>query len=216
MSPDRRILDELRIDRRPRRPRRRRGLLVLVAAAVLAGGGAFWYTMAQPGRPTVRTAVARAATDAAGASSVLDASGYVTPRRQATVSAKITGKVVEILIDSAGSVAHPHLLVGSKSFHDREEVETVRTALTAIEWPEDELSVYATMRGSLFAITDGVLDVLQCFLLGSTLGPAPPADQGMTRCNLRRYGEAQPCKSYTLRLQYSSYQKALLSRFTLT
>jgi ATP-dependent exoDNAse (exonuclease V) beta subunit len=51
----------------------------------------------------------------------------------------------------------PHLLVGSKSFHDREEVETIRTALTAIEWPEDELSVYATLRGSLFAIADGVL-----------------------------------------------------------
>ena len=51
----------------------------------------------------------------------------------------------------------PHLLVGSKSFHDREEVETVRTALTAIEWPEDELSVYATLHGSLFAIPDNIL-----------------------------------------------------------
>jgi ATP-dependent exoDNAse (exonuclease V) beta subunit len=51
----------------------------------------------------------------------------------------------------------PHLLVGSKSFHDREEVETVRTALTAVEWPEDELSVYATLRGSLFAVSDNVL-----------------------------------------------------------
>jgi ATP-dependent helicase/nuclease subunit A len=51
----------------------------------------------------------------------------------------------------------PHLLVGSKSFHHREEVETLRTALTAIEWPEDELSVFATLRGSLFAIPDGLL-----------------------------------------------------------
>ena len=38
----------------------------------------------------------------------------------------------------------PHLLVGGKSFHDREEVQTVRAALTAIEWPDDELSVFAT------------------------------------------------------------------------
>ena len=45
----------------------------------------------------------------------------------------------------------------AESFHDREEVETLRTALTAIEWPEDELSVYATLRGSLFAVTDDVL-----------------------------------------------------------
>ncbi|MGQ0723290.1 MAG: UvrD-helicase domain-containing protein [Candidatus Eiseniibacteriota bacterium] len=47
-----------------------------------------------------------------------------------------------------------HLLVGGRSFHDREEVETLRTALTAVEWPEDELSVFATLRGSLFAIGD--------------------------------------------------------------
>jgi ATP-dependent helicase/nuclease subunit A len=50
-----------------------------------------------------------------------------------------------------------HLLAGSKSFHHREEVETVRAALTAIEWPEDELSVFATLKGSLFAIPDEML-----------------------------------------------------------
>ena len=48
----------------------------------------------------------------------------------------------------------PHLLVGGKSFHDREEVQTIRSALTAIEWPDDELSVFATLKGSLFAILD--------------------------------------------------------------
>ena len=46
----------------------------------------------------------------------------------------------------------PHLLVGGKTFHEREEVDAIRTALTAIEWPEDELSVYATLHGPLFAI----------------------------------------------------------------
>ena len=51
----------------------------------------------------------------------------------------------------------PHLLVGSKSFHNREEVETLRIALTAIEWPEDELSLFATLKGSLFAIPDNLL-----------------------------------------------------------
>lgn len=50
-----------------------------------------------------------------------------------------------------------HLLAGSKSFHHREEVETLRAALTAIEWPDDELSVFATLKGSLFAIPDGAL-----------------------------------------------------------
>ncbi len=48
----------------------------------------------------------------------------------------------------------PHVLVGGKTFHDREEVETLRAALAAIEWPDDELSVFATLRGALFAIGD--------------------------------------------------------------
>jgi len=51
----------------------------------------------------------------------------------------------------------PHLLAGSKSFHHREEVETLRAALAAIEWPDDELSVFAALKGSLFAIADETL-----------------------------------------------------------
>ncbi|MCP4658976.1 MAG: UvrD-helicase domain-containing protein, partial [bacterium] len=51
----------------------------------------------------------------------------------------------------------PHLVVGGRSFHQREEVETIRAALTAVEWPDDELSVFATLRGSLLAIPDDLL-----------------------------------------------------------
>ena len=51
----------------------------------------------------------------------------------------------------------PHLLVGGKAFHDREEVGTLRAALAAVEWPDDELSVFAALRGALFAIGDDVL-----------------------------------------------------------
>ena len=50
-----------------------------------------------------------------------------------------------------------HLLVGSKSFHRREEVGTLRAALRAIEWPDDELSVFAVLRGSLYALRDDTL-----------------------------------------------------------
>jgi ATP-dependent exoDNAse (exonuclease V) beta subunit len=48
----------------------------------------------------------------------------------------------------------PHLLIGGRSFHNRAEIETLRAALAAIEWPDDELSVFATLRGALFAIGD--------------------------------------------------------------
>jgi len=51
----------------------------------------------------------------------------------------------------------PHLLVASRSFHQREEVETLRAASIAIEWPDDELAVYATLRGPLFSIPDNLL-----------------------------------------------------------
>ena len=47
--------------------------------------------------------------------------------------------------------------MGSKSFHRREEVGTLRAALRAIEWPDDELSVFAVLRGSLYAVLDDTL-----------------------------------------------------------
>ena len=51
----------------------------------------------------------------------------------------------------------PHVLVGGKSFHEREEVIALRSALAAIEWPDDALSVYATLRGPFFALADETL-----------------------------------------------------------
>jgi ATP-dependent exoDNAse (exonuclease V) beta subunit len=51
----------------------------------------------------------------------------------------------------------PHLLVGGSSFHEREEVEALRNALAAIERPDDEMSVFATLRGPLLAFSDAAL-----------------------------------------------------------
>src|SRR5205814_2436375 len=51
----------------------------------------------------------------------------------------------------------PHVLVGGRSYHSREEVQAMRTAAAAIEWPDDELSVFATLRGPLFAVGDDSL-----------------------------------------------------------
>jgi hypothetical protein len=63
-------------------------LLVLLAAGT-------WWLLAGRHAGTVRveTDIARKPPSAAAANSVLDASGYVVARRQATVSSKITGKV---------------------------------------------------------------------------------------------------------------------------
>jgi len=98
------LLEQLRIDRdgvRPGRSRRRR--LGLLALAALAVAGLVWVGVGRLQPPAVRTAVARAVREP-GAGSVLDASGYVTARRQATVSAKITGKITEVLIEEGQRV----------------------------------------------------------------------------------------------------------------
>ena len=51
----------------------------------------------------------------------------------------------------------PHVLVGGRAFHDREEISALTNVLTAVEHPEDEFSVYAVLRGPFFAFTDDVL-----------------------------------------------------------
>ncbi|MCA9629298.1 MAG: UvrD-helicase domain-containing protein, partial [Myxococcales bacterium] len=58
----------------------------------------------------------------------------------------------------------PHVLVGGRSFHGREEVMALRTALQAIEWPDDELMVYATLRGAFFALSDSELLEFKAFV----------------------------------------------------
>ncbi|MGH9140049.1 MAG: UvrD-helicase domain-containing protein, partial [Vicinamibacterales bacterium] len=65
--------------------------------------------------------------------------------------------VTRAYVDAIEARGVPHLLVGGKAFHGREEVETIRAALAAIEWPDDELSVFATLKGSLLAIDDELL-----------------------------------------------------------
>jgi RND family efflux transporter MFP subunit len=93
-------LDDLRIHR-PTTPTggSRTGLFVVIAAlVVLAAAAAWWLTRAKP--LAVQTAIAgEANTGAGGERTVLNASGYVVARREATVSSKITGKVVDVLIE---------------------------------------------------------------------------------------------------------------------
>jgi RND family efflux transporter MFP subunit len=101
------LLKELRIERRPGlQPKRRRWPWLLGGAAVLLG----LLVVFMGGRPVeVETAVARSAAEG-GPTSVLDASGYVTARRIATVSSKITGKVKDVLIEEGQRVSEGQVL----------------------------------------------------------------------------------------------------------
>ncbi len=62
--------------------------------------------------------------------------------------------VTRLYVEALESRGLTHLLVGGKAFHEREEVDALRTALTAIEWPDDALSVFATLRGPFFAVAE--------------------------------------------------------------
>lgn len=102
-------LDSLRIERRPEKEAGGRGKWVFLAV-ILAGlvtAAIFWFRPA-PGIE-VQTAVVRAASSGA-ATTVLNASGYVTARRQATVSSKFTGKVTEVLIEEGMLVEQDQVL----------------------------------------------------------------------------------------------------------
>ena len=81
----------------------------------------------------------------------------------------------------------PHVLVGGRSFHEREEVVAVRNALAAIEWPDDALSVYATLRGPLFAFHDE--DLLAFRHKFGALVPRPQTDRTAVADALALLGE---------------------------
>jgi len=67
---------------------------------LLAGFAVWWFFLrGQSGAIAVETETVRRPPSIAAANSVLDASGYVTARREATVSAETTGKVVEVMVE---------------------------------------------------------------------------------------------------------------------
>jgi len=101
MASDKPSLEGLRIDRTEiAEEERGRGRLWLVLAVLLIAFAAagWWLTRPRGAEVGVATAEQKAGGQAA-AGAVLNASGYVTARRQATVSSKITGKVVDVLVE---------------------------------------------------------------------------------------------------------------------
>jgi len=79
----------------------------LVVLAGLAGGiYAFWNQ-----KPVVEvTTVQKAPAGLGGREALLNASGYVTPRRRATIAAKITGRVTGVFFDEGTRVHEGQLL----------------------------------------------------------------------------------------------------------
>lgn len=110
MNPSKPTLDDLRIERSDKTESRSRFWPVAIVLIVLAlVAGLVWWLM-RPKAIEVRTVPARTASGPGLERTVLNASGYVTARRQATVSSKVTGKVVEVLIEEGKRVQEGQVL----------------------------------------------------------------------------------------------------------
>jgi RND family efflux transporter MFP subunit len=103
MSPDKQALDELRIDRGTNPGTKTPVVLLLFVVLILAAGAGLFIWHNRTDSPAVRTLVVRQPAGGEGLT-LLNASGYVTARREATVSSKVTGKVVEIKVEEGMKV----------------------------------------------------------------------------------------------------------------
>lgn len=101
------LLGQLRIDRSAPQAGvasgRRTWMIGAIVVLVALIGGAGWLALSGGAALPVHTVIAQPMGGGANAS-VLDATGYVTARRQATVSAQITGTLTEVLIEEGDHV----------------------------------------------------------------------------------------------------------------
>lgn len=108
------LLKELRIERHQREdhgsgPGRWPWIVGVIVLILLLIGVGSWWLLSHRAIP-VRTVAAVAAASDPGAGAVLQATGYVTARRQATVSAQLTGTLTEVLIEEGDRVKKDQIL----------------------------------------------------------------------------------------------------------
>ena len=107
-------LEALRIDRTAKAPRRASRWLWGIAgvgACLVVLAGLWWRSeMAAPVNTAAATPAPAQAAAPPASTSVLDASGYVVARRQATVSSKVTGRLAEVLVEEGQRIAAGQVL----------------------------------------------------------------------------------------------------------
>ena len=147
---DKATLADLKIDR-SNDEGASRGRLWLLGLAALVGLGVAAYFFAGPRAREVVVGVARIST--AGSATVLNASGYVTARRRATVSAKVTARVLEVLIEEGMEVKEGQIVarlddsnVGASFRLAEAEFRAARTSLeeTRVQLAESKLRLDRT------------------------------------------------------------------------
>jgi RND family efflux transporter MFP subunit len=103
-------LASLRIDQNARASTSRRGLwFALLLLAILIAAGWAWSSRVAP-IPVKAAAVVAQTGAGAAPGAILNASGYVTARRRATVSSKVTGKILEVFVEEGKAVRRGQVL----------------------------------------------------------------------------------------------------------
>src|SRR5262245_34178653 len=128
------LLKELRIDRSAvEAPARwpRWAAVGAIAAALIAGGA--WFALSGASALPVKTAVAQAMPSNGASASVLDATGYVTARRSATVSAQITGTLTEVLIEEGDRVKEGQVIARLDDSSQRAYLAQAQAQLHAVQ-----------------------------------------------------------------------------------
>ncbi|MBX3702772.1 MAG: efflux RND transporter periplasmic adaptor subunit [Steroidobacteraceae bacterium] len=128
------LLKQLRIDRDAGAgdaPSRRRLWVVVSAVALAVVAAAAWLLAREPALEVAVEPARAIVLAAGGGASVLDATGYVTARRQATVSAKITGKVREVRIEEGQQVREGDVLATLDDAEARAEAGLRRAQVAA-------------------------------------------------------------------------------------
>ncbi len=136
-------LDELKIDR-SRNGRSWVGRVVWpVLALVVAGTGglAGWRWWEEARIPVVSTALVRQTVSADAQPTVLNASGYVTARLQSTVSSKVTGRIVDVLVEEGMVVAEGQVLARLDDTTERSYLALAEAQLGAARGAQAELEV---------------------------------------------------------------------------
>jgi len=118
----------------------RRWLPIMVIIAVIAIAVAGFTFMRGSKSVTVATATARAAETGASAT-VLNASGYVEPRRRATVASKITGRVTEVLVDEGMAVEAGQVLARLDDADARRRTDATRASRDVARASREEIKV---------------------------------------------------------------------------
>lgn len=144
MSFDQKALDSLRIERgnEPLETGSGKSYRWLIAGVLAVATVVAAYALLRNDAVAVETATAVAATTGnGGAAAVLNASGYVVARRQATVSAKVTGKVAEVMIEEGMAVKEGQLLARLDDTTSRPVLALAERQLEAARKNLDEVQV---------------------------------------------------------------------------